>query len=294
MAKDTPNTPAPGDDPMATPAASEPTEVLPTTDEQALRSDIDLRPAPSAAGDSGGLPPVPPARPGIGERIGASWREATSTRGGRIATILAASLATLAVIAAIGLGIGALARGGRGGWDERGWDRSSGQGRHEANNGMRHGNGPGMGGGSVRDRVHHQWQGQGQGGPMGPNSPMGQGGPMGPNRPNSPTGPNSPMGPNDRMGQGGGVGMGAVLHGEFVTALSGTPTAMLIQTGAVTKVEAGKSLTVKSSDGFEATYALTGSTTYGRGGAAGVVTGATVRVLAVKDGAKATLVAVTG
>jgi hypothetical protein len=62
----------------------------------------------------------------------------------------------------------------------------------------------------------------------------------------------------------------------------------------VTKVEAGKSLTVKSSDGFEATYALTGSTTYGRGGAAGVVTGATVRVLAVKDGAKATLVAVTG
>jgi hypothetical protein len=225
MAKDTPNTPAPGDDPMATPAVSEPTEVLPTADEQALRSDSDLGPAPSGHGDSGSLAPVPPARPGIGERIGASWREATSTRGGRIATILAASLATLAVIAAIGLGIGALARGGRGGGDERGWDRSSGQGRHEANNGMRHGNGPGMGGGSGRDRVHQQWQGQGQGGPMGPNTSMGQGGPMGPNR------PNSPMGPNDRMGQGGGVGMGAVLHGEFVTALSGTPTAMLIQTG---------------------------------------------------------------
>lgn len=282
MAKDTPNTPAPGDDPSATPAApAEPTEVLPTADEKALRADNNPWPAQSAPDDAGGLAPLPPARPGLRERIGTSWREATSTRGGRFATILAASLATLAVIAAIGLGIGALARGDRGGSPERAADRTSGQGRHEANNGNGNGNGTGQGlgmGGPGRDGGHHQGQGQRQG--QGPNAPIG---------------PNAPMSPNPRLGQGGGgLGMGAVLHGEFVSALSGTPTAMLLQSGVVTKVEAGKTLTVKSSDGFEATYALSTGTAYGRGGAAGVVTGATVLVLAVKDGAKATVVAVTG
>ena len=52
------------------------------------------------------------------------------------------------------------------------------------------------------------------------------------------------------MGMGAGAALGAVLHGEFTTNLTGTPTVMVVQTGQVTAYTAGKSLTVKSTDGF--------------------------------------------
>ena len=58
--------------------------------------------------------------------------------------------------------------------------------------------------------------------------------------------------------------MGAVLHGEFTTNLTGTPTVMVVQTGQVTAYTAGKSLTVKSTDGFEATYTLDGTARHDR------------------------------
>ena len=95
------------------------------------------------------------------------------------------------------------------------------------------------------------------------------------------------------MGRGA-AGLGAVLHGEFTTNVTGTPTVMVVQTGQVTAYTAGKSLTVKSADGYEATYVLDATTaTAGRGGAE-PANGVQVRVLAAKDGMKVTTLVVGG
>ena len=87
-------------------------------------------------------------------------------------------------------------------------------------------------------------------------------------------------------------GLGAVLHGEFTTNVTGTPTVMVVQTGQVTAYTAGKSLTVKSTDGFEATYMLDGTTATAGRGAAQLANGVQVRVLAAKDGMKVTALSV--
>ncbi len=42
------------------------------------------------------------------------------------------------------------------------------------------------------------------------------------------------------MGRGAAGAMGAVLHGEFTTNLTGTPTVMVVQTGQVTAYTAGQ------------------------------------------------------
>ena len=86
--------------------------------------------------------------------------------------------------------------------------------------------------------------------------------------------------------------MGAVLHGEFTTNLTGTPTVMVVQTGQVTAYTAGKSLTVKSADGFEATYTLTGTAPLTARNGATLATGVQAQVLAAKDGMKVTALAV--
>ena len=86
--------------------------------------------------------------------------------------------------------------------------------------------------------------------------------------------------------------LGAVLHGEFTTNLTGTPTVMVVQTGQVTAYTAGKSLTVKSTDGFEATYTLDGTATTAGRNAAPLATGVQVRVVAAKDGMKVTALVV--
>ena len=93
------------------------------------------------------------------------------------------------------------------------------------------------------------------------------------------------------MGRGAG-GLGAVLHGEFTTNLTGTPTVMVVQTGQVTAYTAGKSLTVKSTDGFEATYTLDGSAVTAGPAAGQLANGVQVRVLAAKDGMKVTALSI--
>jgi hypothetical protein len=83
-------------------------------------------------------------------------------------------------------------------------------------------------------------------------------------------------------------GLGTVQHGEFTVASSdGKATTMTVQRGEVTKVS-DTSLTVKSEDGFTATYAVSVDTR--RTGAKDLATGDTVFVIAEKSGAKAVLV----
>ncbi len=106
--------------------------------------------------------------------------------------------------------------------------------------------------------------------------------------------PANPALPGNGMGMGRGAagGLGAVLHGEFTTNLTGTPTVMVVQTGQVTAYTAGKSLTVKSTDGFEATYTLDGTAMTAGRNAAQLANGVQVRVVAAKDGMKVTVLVV--
>ena len=97
---------------------------------------------------------------------------------------------------------------------------------------------------------------------------------------------------------GNGMGMGRqgldapdVLHGEFTTNVTGTPTVMVVQSGQVRAYTAGKSLTVRSSDGFEATYSLDEAVASMRG-AADLAAGAQVQVIAAKEGMKVTRLSV--
>ena len=88
---------------------------------------------------------------------------------------------------------------------------------------------------------------------------------------------------------GGGAfpfNVGDALHGQVVVAKSGGGTqTILIQKGQVTAVSA-TSLTVKSSDGFTATYAVTGDTAVDgdKGRISAVAQNADVVVSAVQDG----------
>ena len=52
---------------------------------------------------------------------------------------------------------------------------------------------------------------------------------------------------------------GRALHGQFTVERQGKPTVVDVQRGEVTKADAS-SITVRSTDGFEATYALTPQT----------------------------------
>lgn len=86
---------------------------------------------------------------------------------------------------------------------------------------------------------------------------------------------------------GPGTGLGDVQHGDFtVQGANGTPVAMTLQRGTVTAASS-TSVTVKSSDGFTATYAV-GSNTRGR--TTNLAKGDTVLVIAQKAGAKAVLI----
>jgi hypothetical protein len=112
-----------------------------------------------------------------------------------------------------------------------------------------------------------------------------------------------PMGPQGRgngdgRGMGNGMGLGAaglagILHGEYTTTITGTPTVMVVQLGQVTAYTPGTSMTVKSADGYQATYALDGAVATSRGGTQ-LATGVQVRVLAAKEGMKVTRLVVVG
>ena len=98
--------------------------------------------------------------------------------------------------------------------------------------------------------------------------------------------------PGNPGGDGQGMGRLApgvpdVLHGEFTTNVTGTPTVMVVQTGRVTAYTAGTSLTVESEDGFEATYVLDATVATVRG-AADLAAGVQVQVVAAQEGMKVT------
>lgn len=95
---------------------------------------------------------------------------------------------------------------------------------------------------------------------------------------------------NNGNGQGMGrmaAGMDGLLHGEFTTNVTGTPTVMLVQSGLVTAYTAGTSLTVRSADGFEATYVVDATVATMRG-ASDLAAGVPVQVVAAKEGMKVT------
>ncbi len=152
---------------------------------------------------------------------------------------LAAALAAFVVVVGIGL-TAALVVSHHGG-GERGFITNGRDGRgdfdQQGPKGMGRGNGTGPNGGPA----------QGDGNRNAVPQPPGQG---------------APAGPRQGMGLGAGAALGAVLHGEFTTSVTGTPTVMVVQSGQVTAYTAGKSMTVKSTDGFTATYTLDGTTRY--------------------------------
>ena len=258
----------------------------------------------AGAGDTAALPPQQPAAPGWGAAPTAAapvppgwnpgpapaagtpsgprrwWNEATSTGGGRAALVAVAVLGAFIIVAGIGLSAALVVAHHRGG-DDRGFAMHSrdGMGQRDQGPGQRQGMGQGQG------------KGKGQRQDQGPGRPRAGGGgiPQAPGQAD----PANPTSPRQGMGMGAAAGaLGAVLHGEFTTNLSGTPTVMLVQTGQVTAYTAGTSLTVKSTDGFEATYTLDGSAVTAGRGSATVANGVQVRVVAAKDGMKVTALVV--
>ena len=68
------------------------------------------------------------------------------------------------------------------------------------------------------------------------------------------------LGPGGRPGLGFGRGLGGnVVHGQYTVKNGTTYQTVTVQTGQVTAVD-GKSITVKSADGFTQTYAVQAST----------------------------------
>ena len=139
------------------------------------------------------------------------------------------------------------------------------------------GNGRGMGLGLGQDKNRNKGnQGNGQGNGPG-NQGQGQG--------------NNGQG-NNGQGMGRlGAGIDGVLHGEFTTNVTGTPTVMVVQTGQVTAYTAGESLTVRSADGSAATYVVDATVATMRG-AADLAAGVQVQVVAAKEGMKLTRLSV--
>jgi hypothetical protein len=191
------------------------------------------------------------------------WKEATSTRGGRVAIAVAAALAALLVVGAVGFSALAIARavsdddhgprmgqmrGDRDGDKDRRGNRALPWQRGDGNRQQQRAN--------PRDRMPGMGQGD--------------------------------NGLGSLMRSAGALGN--VQHGEFtVTGSDGKAKAMTVQRGEVTKAS-DSSFTVKSEDGFTATYAVTTDTR--RLGQRSLETGNQVFVIAEKTGAKAVLVQV--
>ncbi len=233
-------------------------------------SDSPTQPADDADGPRPPAGPPfspPPAGPAYaappGRRPGALWREATSTTGGRVATVLAGVLLALLVLAGVGLGAVAIGRLGH----DRGPVGAMQPGRgHGAP-------GPGRmdrGGDGSGDRM----------GPFGERRRPQDGDGLGERRD-----PGAPLG-----GPGGMAGPSGILHGEFVTGSSGSSTRMLVQVGEVTAYTKGASLAVTSADGFATTYTIDSASRLVGSSATSIRVGDTVRVLATKRGPTVTTV----
>ena len=102
-------------------------------------------------------------------------------------------------------------------------------------------------------------------------------------------------GPGMLRARGHLLGMGGALHGSFVVPDgSGGYRTVVMQRGSATKVS-DTSITVRSDDGFEQTYAITADTAVGadRQGVNGIAKGADVAVMGEKKGSGVTALHVT-
>lgn len=218
-----------------------------------------------SAGQPAGSQTLPPKGPNL-------WRQATSTTGGTIALIVASVLTLLLVVGVLGLGAAAVVRtvadhgGDRGDRMEqmregRNGDLPPGQQRR-LEKGQGGGQLPGNGNGNGKDKDKSKDKPDAE-------APNGLGG----------------LGMGSMMS---GVGaLGDVQHGEFTTQDStGKAVVMTVQRGTVTAASA-TSVTVRSADGFSATYAVDDST---RGRAGAVAKDDSVLVVAQKAGSKAVVI----
>lgn len=276
------NPPVPGPDEPEQPAAGgDDTVALPHADAAAGAADTAVLPpqqAPTAPAGPAQAGPVPgwATGPAAGSAAPSGtrgwWGQATSTTGGRVALVAVAVLGSLLVLGGLAVTTALVVGHHRwAGGHEVAISRGDGDGRGQ---GMGRGQGNGKGQGQGNGQRNGQGQGDGSG------RQRGNGGGTQPDRPSDPANP----GTGSRMGMGRmAAGLAGILHGEYTTDVSGTPTAMVVQTGQVTAYTAGKTLTVKSTDGFEATYTLDGSTATARGSAT-LAKGVQVYVVAAKDG----------
>ncbi len=237
-------------------------------------------PAASVAGSGpGGGAPIPPRPPrgGLGGTARSVWSHT-------LGKVLIVGTGVLAAFVALGL-VGGLAFAVTRGGD----DRRFGDGRGGQSQACQQGEGGWACAGSDDHDDdgdgHGRMEGQlpgpnGQGFPSDPNGQSGQGLPL---DPNGSTG-TLPLNP------GALPGVDGLLHGEITAQLNGAPTAMLVQLGEVTAYTQGSSIAVESSDGFTATYTISGTSQV----IGAPATGSTVRVIATKEGSLATLVMVTG
>lgn len=214
-------------------------------------------------GDTTPIEPVGPATPTMPERRGPRrlWAEATATSGARVATVLALALSSLLVIALVTAAAIGIARGvddhdarvgGRDAPAQRGGDGARGPGPAQ----------PGQRGQANGNRYGNQGKGNG----------MGPGG----------------LGREGLGLPGPGTGAAAALHGELVARQGVT---YLFQRGQVTASSA-TGITVRSTDGFTASYAVNDQTVI-RGGTVPAV-GTAVLVVATKAGARAVQIRATG
>ena len=211
-------------------------------------------PAGPSGRPSGGYPPgPPPRRPGL-------WRQATATTGGTVAVAVAAAALALLLLGVLGLGgllvARAVASDHRDDRMEQLGDRGLlGDRDGRLPPGLRDGR---EGGGGQSRELPRERDGA------------------------------VPDSRGDGPGQllRGALALGAVQHGEFtVTGVDGKAVVMTLQRGTVTAVS-DTSLSVRSADGFAATYRLDDAT---RGGADLAKDDSAV-VIARKDGATAVVV----
>lgn len=262
------------------PAAADDTAVLP---EASASAAAPAGPGPAAPQPwpghepQAGYGPPPghgPAATGAAAAPRGWWREATSTGGGRAALAAAGAVTVVAALVGVALLGGLVGR-------VVGWGHHDRMGVTAERGPLGDGDRPGR----SEEAPGRQGPGRGDG-----DRPMGRG--ADPAQPYA-LPDDAPQGMRGGMGRGLGLLGGDILHGEFTSQSNGTPTVMLVQTGEVTTYTSGRSLTVRSSDGFTATYSLDGSVTPS-GGVARLATGVQVRVVAAKEGMKVTrLVVVT-
>lgn len=231
----------------------------------------------AGSGPGGGARSPRPPRGGLGGTARSVWSHT-------LGKVLIVGTGVLAAFVALGL-VGGLAFAVTRGGD----DRRFGDGRGGQSQACQQGEG----GWACAGSDDHDDDGDGHGrmegqlpGPNGqgfPSDPNGQSGQGLPPDPNGSTG-TLPLNP------GALPGVDGLLHGEITAQLNGAPTAMLIQLGEVTAYTQGSSIAVESSDGFTATYTISGTSQV----IGAPATGSTVRVIATKEGSLATLVMVTG